>query len=102
MIMPAPRTRMIAHQRPDVMIELRILNLQAGLRPTRGVALALIPIIRPNVVWTRSLRQLLVKVKLIGLPSRNLSKRNQVLAREGDTITPKHPGADSGNQKHGT
>jgi putative nucleotidyltransferase with HDIG domain len=90
MIFPAPRTRMTALSSARRNLELRIGTLP-GWTPEQRTALtaALLPLIRPNVVLdeattanareTEARRVKPVEVSL---------KRNQVIAREGDTVTP--------------
>jgi len=90
MIFPAPRTRMTALSSARRNLELRIGTLP-GWTPEQRTALtaALLPLIRPNVVLdeattanareTEARRAKPVEVSL---------KRNQVIAREGDTVTP--------------
>lgn len=89
-IVPAPRTRMVSLSGARQNLELRILNLQ-GWTPQQKAALtaALSPLIRPNVFLeetaTTTAREMAaneVKPVVITL------KRNQVVAREGDTVTP--------------
>lgn len=90
MIVPAPRTRMVPLSAARRSLELRILNLQGWSAEQKSALVsALLPLIRPNVVLdqtatatareTEAGRVLPVVISL---------KRNQVLAREGDTITP--------------
>ena len=90
MIVPAPRTRMTALSSARRSLELRIGNLQ-GWTPQQRTALtaALSPLIRPNVVLdqtaTASAREAEAgRVKPVEISL----KRNQVIAREGDTVTP--------------
>jgi cyclic-di-AMP phosphodiesterase PgpH len=90
MIFPAPRTRMTALSSARRNLELRIGTLP-GWTPEQRTALtaALSPLVRPNVVLdeattagareTEARRVKPVEVSL---------KRNQVIAREGDTVTP--------------
>ncbi|HEV2834981.1 MAG TPA: hypothetical protein VGW58_06675, partial [Pyrinomonadaceae bacterium] len=89
-IVPAPRTRMVPLSGARQNLELRMLNLP-GWSPAQKTALtaALKPLIRPNVVLdqttTAAAREIeagRVQPVVIAL------KRNQVVAREGDTITP--------------
>ena len=90
MILPAPRTRMVPLSTARRNLETRIVNLQ-GWSAEQKTALtsALAPLIRPNVVLdqtataaARETEASRVQPVVIAL------KRNQVIAREGDTITP--------------
>ena len=89
MIVPAPRTRMTSLASARRTLELRIANLP-GWSPEQRATLtsALTPLIRPNVVLdqaaTASAREMeanRIQPVVISL------KRNQVIAREGDTVT---------------
>jgi len=89
-IVPAPRTRMVSLSAARQNLELRILNLP-GWTPDQKTALlaAVKPLIRPNVVLdqtataaARETEASQVKPVVITL------KRNQMVGREGDTITP--------------
>lgn len=89
MIMPAPRTRMLGVSAAKRNIELRVLNLQ-GWSPEQKTALAagLIPLIRPNVVLDQTATATAREAEANRIAPVVISlKRNQVLAREGDTIT---------------
>ena len=89
-IVPAPRTSMWSLSAARQNLELRIQNLQ-GWTPQQkiGLTAALKPLIRPNVVVdqtataaARETEASQVKPVVITL------KRNQMVGREGDTITP--------------
>jgi putative nucleotidyltransferase with HDIG domain len=89
-IVPAPRTRMVSLSAARQNLELRILNLQ-GWTPDQKSALtaAIKPLIRPNVVLDQTATATAredeakeIKPVVITL------KRNQIVGREGDTITP--------------
>jgi putative nucleotidyltransferase with HDIG domain len=91
LIVPAPRTRMVSLSRARQDLALRILNLQGRWSPEQKSALttALTPLVRPNVVLdptatttARESEASRVKPVVITL------KRNQVVGREGDTVTP--------------
>lgn len=90
MIMPAPLTRMIALSAARRNVELRVLNLQGwSAEQKTALALALIPLIRPNVVLDEAATATARENEANRVPEFVISlKRNQVLAREGDTITP--------------
>lgn len=90
MIVPAPRTRMTALSTARRNLEQRVVNLP-GWSAAEKTALtaALTPLIRPNVVHdqpatatARETEASRVEPVVISL------KRNQVVAREGDTVTP--------------
>ena len=89
-IVPAPRTRMVSLSAARQNLELRILNLQGWTLDQKTALLAAIkPLIRPNVVLdqtataaARETEASQVKPVVITL------KRNQMVGREGDTITP--------------
>ncbi len=89
MIMPAPRTRMISVSAARRNVELRVLNLQ-GWTPEQktALALALIPLIRPNVVLDQTATATAREAEANRIAPVVISlKRNQVVAREGDTVT---------------
>src|SRR5215204_3472575 len=89
MIVPAPLMSMVPLSSARRSLELRVVNLP-GWTPDQKTALtaALSPLIRPNVVLdetaTAAAREAASKV----LPVVISLKRNQIVAREGDTITP--------------
>lgn len=90
MIVPAPRTRMTALSSARRSLELRIVNLQ-GWSPQQRTALtaALIPLIRPNVVLDETATAAARETEASRISDVIISlKRNQVVAREGDTVTP--------------
>ena len=90
MILPAPRTRMIPLSSARRTLETRIVNLQ-GWSSEQKAALtsALIPLIRPNVVLDQTATAAARETEASRIPPVVISlKRNQVIAREGDTVTP--------------
>ncbi len=90
MIIQAPRTRMLSASAARRNVELRILNLQ-GWSPEQKTALALatIPLIRPNVVLDQTATANARENEAKEIPPVVISlKRNQVISREGDTISP--------------
>jgi len=89
MIMPAPRTRMMALSAARRNLELRILNLGGWTTDQKtALALALVPLIRPNVVLDQTATAAAREGEANQIPPVVISlKRNQVLAREGDTVT---------------
>src|SRR5215208_3359669 len=90
MIVPAPRTRMVPLSSARRSLELRIINLP-GWTPDQKTALtsALLPLIRPNVVLDEAATAAARETEASRVEPVVISlKRNQVVAREGDTITP--------------
>ena len=90
MIVPAPRTRMVPLSSARRSLELRIVNL-AGWTTDQKTALiaALTPLIRPNVVLDQPATAAAREAEASRVESAVVSlKRNQVIGREGDTITP--------------
>jgi cyclic-di-AMP phosphodiesterase PgpH len=90
LIVPAPRTRMTALSAARRNLEQRMVNLPGwSTEQKKALTAALAPLIRPNVVLdqmatatareTEASRVLPVVISL---------KHNQVVAREGDTVTP--------------
>ena len=89
-IVPAPRTRMVSLSAARQNLELRVLNLQ-GWTPQQKTALtaALKPMIRPNVVLDQTATAAAREIEANQVkPVVITVKRNQVIGREGDTITP--------------
>src|SRR5215510_10067730 len=90
MIVPAPRTRMTALSSARRSLELRIGNLP-GWTPEqrRALTAALLPLIRPNVVQDQAATAGAREAEAGRVKQVEVSlKRNQVIAREGDTVTP--------------
>ena len=89
-VMPAPRTRMVSLSAARRNIELRVLNLHAFTTEQKGILVALIaPLIRPNVVLDQTATAAAREAEASKVPTVTITlKRNQTLAREGDTITP--------------
>ena len=89
MIMPAPRTRMLSVSSARRNLELRILNLTGWTQEQKtALALALVPLIRPNVVLDQTATATARENEANQIqPVVITLKRNQVLAREGDTVT---------------
>jgi putative nucleotidyltransferase with HDIG domain len=88
-IVPAPRTRMASLSSARRSLELRIVNLQ-GWSPDQKTALnsALSPLIRPNVVLDEAATAAARETEASRISPVVISlKRNQVVAREGDTVT---------------
>jgi cyclic-di-AMP phosphodiesterase PgpH len=89
-IMPVPRTRMLSLSAARQELELRILSLQGWSQEQRSALVAaVLPLLRPNVVLdqtaTATARE--AEARKIQPITINL-KRNQSIAREGDTVTP--------------
>lgn len=90
MIMPAPRTRMLSLSTARQEVELKLLNLQ-GWNQEQKTALitAILPLIRPNVVLDQTATATAREAEANKIPTVTVSvKRNQTIAREGDTVTP--------------
>ena len=89
-VMPAPRTRMVSLSAARRNIELRVLNLHGFSAEQKGALLSLIaPLIRPNVVLDQTATAAAREAEASKVPTVTVTlKRNQTLAREGDTITP--------------
>ncbi len=90
LIVPAPRTRMSALSTARRTLEQRIVNLQ-GWTAEQKTALvsALVPLIRPNVVLDQAATAAARETEANRVQPVAISlKRNQVVAREGDTVTP--------------
>jgi putative nucleotidyltransferase with HDIG domain len=90
MVVPSPQTRMkpLSAARRD--LEFRILNLRGWKQEEKtALAQAIIPLIRPNVVLDQTTTATAREAEAIKIPEVVISmKRNQVIAREGDRITP--------------
>ena len=90
MIVPAPRTRMTALSAAQRSSELRVLNMP-GWSPSEKEALSTVValLIRPNVVLDQAATAAARETESSKVPTVTIAlKRNQTLAREGDTITP--------------
>ena len=90
MIMPAPRTRMLSLTDARHEIELKLLNLSGWTQEQKSALVAaLLPLLRPNIVLdqTATARAREAEADKIQLVTISL-KRNQSIAREGDTVTP--------------
>ena len=90
LIVPAPRTRMSALSTSRRNFEQRIVNLQGwSAEQKTALASALVPLIRPNVVLDEAATAAARESEANRVPAVTISlKRNQVVAREGDTVTP--------------
>ncbi|MCU1266659.1 MAG: putative metal-dependent phosphohydrolase [Acidobacteria bacterium] len=90
MIMPAPQTRMTTLNAARRNLELRIRNL-GGWSADEKTALysAIAPLIKPNVVLDQTATAAAREADASKVvPVRISLKKNQVIAREGDTVTP--------------
>ena len=90
MIVPAPLTRMVALSTARRTLETRILTLHGWTTDQRtALVAALVPLIRPNVVWDEPATTAARETAAGQVSSVVISlKRGQFLAREGDTVTP--------------
>lgn len=90
MIMPGPRTRMLSLSEARRELELRILSLPGWTQEQKAALLsAILPLIRPNVVLDQTATATSRETEANKIPNVTISlKRNQVIAREGDTVTP--------------
>ncbi|MFN2492713.1 MAG: HD family phosphohydrolase [Pyrinomonadaceae bacterium] len=90
MIMPAPRTRMLSLNAARRELELKLLELRGWSQEQKSALVAaILPLIRPNVVLDQTATTTAREAEANKIPSVTISlKRNQVIAREGDTVTP--------------
>jgi putative nucleotidyltransferase with HDIG domain len=89
-IVPAPLTRMVPLSTARRNLETRILTLPGWTADQRtSLIAALVPLIRPNVVWDETNTTTARETAAGQVPPVVISlKRGQFLAREGDTVTP--------------
>src|SRR6185436_1495384 len=89
-ILAAPRTRMIPLSTARRSLETRILNLQGWSSEQKAaLSAALAPLIRPNVALDQTATAAARETEASRVQPVVISlKRNQVVAREGDTVTP--------------
>ncbi len=90
MIVPAPRTRMLSLSAARQELELRILNLPRWSQEQKSALIAaVLPLLSPNVVLDQTATATSREAAANKIPNVAISlKRNQVIAREGDTVTP--------------
>lgn len=90
MVMPAPRSRMSSLSAARRNLELAILNLDGWSQEEKSALVeAMTPMIRPNVVLDQTATATAREADANKVPLLVISlKRNQVIAREGDTVTP--------------
>jgi len=89
MVMPAPRTRMLSLAAARQELELRIFGLQGWTQEQKAALVsAIVPLLRPNVVLDQTATATFRETEANKIPPVTISlKRNQVIAREGDTVT---------------
>ncbi len=89
-IMPAPRTRMHSLSGAGQELELKILNLPGWSQEQKSALVAaILPLLRPNVLLDETATATARETEANKIPPVVISiKRNQVIAREGDTVTP--------------
>ena len=90
MIMPGPRSRMLSLSEARRELELRILSLPGWTQEQKAALVsAILPLVRPNVVLDQTATATARETEANRIPNVTISlKRNQVIAREGDTVTP--------------
>jgi putative nucleotidyltransferase with HDIG domain len=90
MIMPAPRTRMLSLSAARQDLELKLFNLPGWTAEQKSALVAaILPLIRPNVVLDQTATATAREAEANKIPNVTVSlKRNQMIAREGDTVTP--------------
>jgi putative nucleotidyltransferase with HDIG domain len=90
MIVPSPRTQMKPLTEARRNLEFEVRNLQGWSNEEKAaLAEALLPLIRPNVVLDQTATATAREADADKIPQIPISlKRNQVIAREGDTVTP--------------
>jgi len=89
-IIPAPRSRMLSLSAARQELELKLLGL-SGFTQEQKLTLvaAILPLIRPNVVLDQTATTTSREKEADKVPQVKISiKRNQVIGREGDTVTP--------------
>jgi putative nucleotidyltransferase with HDIG domain len=90
MIMPAPRTRMLSLSAARQELELKALNLPGWTQEQKSTLVAaILPLIRPNVLLDQTATATAREAEADKIAPVTISlKRNQMIAREGDTVTP--------------
>jgi putative nucleotidyltransferase with HDIG domain len=90
MIMPAPRTRMLSLSGARQELEIKLLDRHGWSQEQKSALVAgILPLIRPNVVLDQTATATSRETEANKIPPVTVSlKRNQVIAREGDTVTP--------------
>ena len=89
MIVPSPRTRMTPLTATRRDLELLVLNLRGWSQEEKtALVQAMVPLVRPNVVLDQTATATAREAAADKVPQILISlKRNQVIAREGDTVT---------------
>jgi putative nucleotidyltransferase with HDIG domain len=89
MIMPAPRTRMLSLSAARQELELKVLSLPGWSQEQKSTLVAaILPLLRPNVVLDQTATATAREAEANKIPPVTISlKRNQMIAREGDTVT---------------
>ena len=102
MIVPAPRTRMTPLNVAQRNLELRVLGLREWSQEERSALVAaMVPLIRPNVVLDQTATATAREMEANKIPKILTSlKKNQVIAREGDTVTRGNARAVIRDQEH--
>nr|AAP58574.1 putative metal-dependent phosphohydrolase [uncultured Acidobacteriota bacterium] len=90
MVIPSPRTRMLLLSAARQELELRLLNLPDWTQEQKAALIAaILPLIRPNVILDQTATATAREIEASKIPDVPISiKRNQKIAREGDTVTP--------------
>jgi len=90
MIIPAPGNRMLSLSAARRELELKLLNLpELSQEKKLALVAAIMPLLRPNIVLDQTATATSREADADKItPVRISLKRNQVIAREGDTVTP--------------
>ena len=90
MIMPAPRTRMLSLNAARQELELKVLGLPGWSQEQKSTLVAaIVPLLRPNVILDQTATATAREAEADKIQPVTISlKRNQMIAREGDTVTP--------------
>src|ERR1044072_3797853 len=90
MIMPAPRTGMLSLSGARHQLELNLLTLPGWTQEQKSTLVAaILPLLRPNVVLDQTATARAREAEADKIPALTITlKRNQMIAREGDTVTP--------------
>ena len=90
MIIPAPRTRMLSLSAARQELELKLLSLAVWSQEQKtALVAAILPLLRPNVLLDETATATAREAEARKIqPVIITLKRNQMIAREGDTVTP--------------